>query len=145
MQGSTLAGMDPNTQPNIAVRVRLENPTGSTVVAQVGFRNEGSTPVRLWRRLTLPEGKMDGEHFNITADGQPVEYLGRTVKRSSPGPDEFILLGAQQVVASKIPLNDYYAIPARSQINVTYEAFNPSIGDQPLIRMQSNTATITVP
>jgi hypothetical protein len=145
MQGSTLAGMDPNKQPNIAVRVRLENPTGSNVVVQVGFRNEGSAPFRLWKRLTLPEGKMDGERFNVTADGQPVEYLGRTVKRSPPGPDEFIILAPRQVVTSKIVLNEYYAIPPRSQIHVTYEAFNPSIEDQPLTQLQSNTAAITVP
>ena len=54
---------------------------------------------------------------------------------------DFRPLAPGQVVFTTIRLSEYYALPPRGRLGVTFDAFNPSILRQDLLRLRSNTAT----
>ena len=144
IHGTTCPAMAATNQPPIEVTLSLEYSPGAGPVAQIEFRNRGTTPALLAKWLSLPEGRMDGEHFIVRADDRPVAYLGRTVKRSPPRPEDCLPLAPGQAITTRVVLRQYYALPPRSQISATYEAFNPTVGSQYLMTLRSNTATLTL-
>ncbi len=93
----------------------------------------------------MPDGELDADRFIINTDGGMAKYLGRTVKRPAPTADDFLLIQPEQVVVSTVRLDRYYALPEHGQITVVYQAFNPSVGGQPMIKLRSNEANISLP
>ena len=125
----------------IAARIRLSQPTPARLDVHLGFRNDGRGPALLWNALAMRHGKMDTRRFAVSVDGQEVEYLGPLTVRPEQSRADFTLLVPGQVVFTTIRLSEYYALPPRGRLGVTFDAFNPSIGQQDLLRLRSNTAT----
>ena len=137
--------MSGSAQPAIAVRVKLAQPEAAQLDVHLGFRNDGQAPVLLWKALAMAHGKMDTRRFVVLVNGNEAEYLGPLSVRPEQTQADFDALGPSQVVFTTIRLSQYYALPAKGRVTVQFDAFNPSIGQQSLVRLRSNTATIELP
>jgi len=128
--------------PAITVRIRLDRPGEGKLNVLLGFRNDGTAPALVWERLAMKDGKLDARRFIVSADGAPAAYLGPTTVRREQTEADFHTLAPGEIVTSTIQIGQYYALPSRGRVSVTFAAFNPGVLEQRLLPLRSNTATI---
>lgn len=72
------------------------------------FVNNGAEPVELLKWNTPLEKVLSADVFKVTIDGESVEYVGRTMKRASPGAGDFVVLDAGARTEALIDISRYY-------------------------------------
>ena len=90
----------------------------------------------------MKNGKLDARRFLVSADGAPAAYLGPVTVRAEQTEADFHTLAPGEIVTSTVPIGQYYALPARGRVSVTFAAFNPGVLDQALLPLRSNTASV---
>lgn len=138
-QPAMTAGQDPDP---FAVSLALSVLGGQMVQAKLMFRNVAQHPALLFKSFLTTGAQNYGDWFRITANGQPVRFKGRMVKRAAPGPDDFLTLAPGETAQGEFVLNYCYEIPFGSNVLAQFTAFNASLDDQPLMKLQSNVAEI---
>jgi peptidyl-Lys metalloendopeptidase len=144
LSASTVLAQRPPQQA-LTVEIAAEPLDRAGIRVALSFRNPNAVPMRLWMGFTPRDGNPRGDWFRISADGQPVPYIGPLAKRRAPDAGEFQLLPPGEKRVATMNLVGLYDLPRRRQLTVRFEAYDPSIGDQPLSLLVSNEARITLP
>lgn len=82
--------------------------------------NRSSSSIRVLRWST-PINGVSGDIFLVTRGSQPIQYIGRLVKRGEPTEADFINIEPGQSIAVPVDLSLYYAIYEAGNYTVTYE------------------------
>jgi hypothetical protein len=134
----------PQRQP-LTVQIAAEPIEPAGIRVALTFRNPNAVPMRLWTGFTPQDGNPRGDWFRISADGRPVAYIGPLAKRRAPAAEEFQVLPPGNVRTATMNLVGLYDLPRRRPLTIRFEAYDPSIGDQPLSLLVSNEVRVTLP
>jgi peptidyl-Lys metalloendopeptidase len=91
------------------------------VAVTVTFTNVSSEPVRLLNWVIPSEGIQEGL-FEVTRNGEPVEYIGPHIKRVAPGAEDFITLAPGQSVSGTAPVSGLYDLSESGSYTVRFAA-----------------------
>lgn len=97
---------------------------GSQLTFYVRNNSDSEVDLLIWN--TPLERHLSADVFTVTLNGQPVDYQGRMVKRSSPSEKDFLSIPAHERVDVQIDIADYYAMSAPGEYAVN---FTPTVID----------------
>lgn len=87
------------TADTTAVQGRLDvglglsdDPLAGSTLVRAWFENSTSAPVQILLWNTPIEPRLSADVFDVRRDGEPVDYLGRLVKRGEPSASDWITL-----------------------------------------------------
>jgi peptidyl-Lys metalloendopeptidase len=109
---------------NVTVEVSADRATlakGDDVVVTITLTNHADTTQYLLAWQTPLLG-VQGPLFDVLRDGQPVPYLGIQVKRSAPGPGDYIALAPGASRAERVELSALYDMRVTGAYSVRYRA-----------------------
>jgi peptidyl-Lys metalloendopeptidase len=122
---ATVASAGAFAASNVAVSVSpLKQNHGKTddVWVKVTMTNTSAQPQMVLKWHTPFGAEVDEALFDVTRDGEPVQYLGKHVKRAAPGPDDFFLLKPGQSYHAKIELSALYDMSVTGDYKVSYRS-----------------------
>ena len=130
----------PNGPPSLEVALRIEA-DAERITAHLAFTNPSGQPFALYEGNTCDGGSLDSDLFQIVDGQHRLAYRGRLVKRPAPAPSDFKAVPAGGRLEVDVRLEEAYAFPpSPGEYVATYQAYNPSVGVQPLTRLVSNAA-----
>jgi hypothetical protein len=127
----------------IRVTLAVES-RGNKLFATMTFTNEGQYPLDLVKFITIPTGKPDNDYFLIIDHHErELDYKGMMKKRAPPDEDGFFWLApGQSVQSGEVCLNDYYPIPKKGGLQLSYSSYNHFAGFS--AELVSNPVTIVL-
>jgi hypothetical protein len=135
----------PPQRQALTVQITAEPIATAGILVSLAFRNPNAIPMRLWMGFTPQDANPRGDWFRISADGHPVPYIGPLAKRRAPAAEEFQVLLPGAVRTATMNLMGLYDLPRGRPLTIRFEAYNPSIDDQPLSLLVSNEVHVTLP
>jgi hypothetical protein len=127
------------------IKVKLSIEKKEAVIAHLVFRNISGKSIYLNKQVTYYDGRVRNDYFEIKdSRGICVDYLG-VMANCTRTPDEYILLGPDETINSKIPLDEFYELKEGRKYKIQYCAYNPSVKDEywGLMEMGSNKVVIS--
>jgi peptidyl-Lys metalloendopeptidase len=104
------------------LELRLDAPVakdyGSGKISYALTNTSGATLHVL--RWQTPVGGMTGRLFEVTRNGEKVDYVGPMFKRAEPTAADYVELKAGETLATEIDLTAYYDMRAGGQFEVRY-------------------------
>lgn len=94
---------------------------GDNVLVRVTLSNTSGTAQHLLRWRT-PLDAIETSLFDITRDGQPVRYLGRSVKRAAPGPADYVRLDPGASLSKTVELSVLYEMSVTGSYTIRYRS-----------------------
>ena len=88
-------------------------------VVTVTLANRGAADVYLVRWQT-PVAGLDANLFEVTRDGEPVEYTGRLVKFARPTAEDYVRIPAGGALSARVDLAAAYDFSKRGEYGVRY-------------------------
>lgn len=88
-------------------------------VVTVTLANRGAADVYLVRWQT-PLAGLDADLFEVTRDGEPVEYTGRLVKFARPTAEDYVRIPAGGALSARVDLAAAYDFTKRGEYSVRY-------------------------
>ena len=73
-----------------------------------------------------PGARLDANLFEVTRDGQPVDYLGILVKRQSPTPADYVAIAPGKSISGSTELTRHYDMASGGEYLVSYRLDVPS-------------------
>lgn len=107
---------------DIVVKLTAANPrlaARDDVQVLVTLTNVSEHAVSLLRYNTVVDG-IQGNLFNVTRDGAPVQYVGRVYKRVAPQASDYITLNAGESIARTVSLSGAYDFSATGRYSVSH-------------------------
>lgn len=112
----------PSSQSN-PLRIGMAAASGSASdflgAVEVTVTNTSNKTVRV-PKWQLPSDFIEAQVFNVSRDGQRVEYQGPLIKRGLPKAEDFAILGAGQSYRITVDLSSAYDLSKTGQYVVTY-------------------------
>lgn len=108
----------------IDVNVTPLQPTvsrGDDVVVRVTLSNTSATAQHLLRWRT-PLDAIETSLFEVTRDGQPVPYLGRSVKRAAPVAADYVRLAPGASLSKTVELSVLYEMSVTGNYTIRYRS-----------------------
>jgi len=121
----TPLGMDGQAMGDVAVELSVASQSLSAhedAMIRVTFTNVTSQPVRLLRWYVPGTEGVKAELFEVSRDGEPVDYLGPHVKRMAPRAEDFVTLAPGEHLSGLAPLSDLYDLSATGEYTVRFSA-----------------------
>lgn len=116
-----LAFAQQNQEIEIVLQSRLPSYGNDTpLIIDFTLTNRSGSPIRVLR-WTTPINGVSGEIFSVTRGSQPIQYIGRLVKRGEPTEADFINIEPGQSISVPVDLSLYYAIYEAGNYAVTYD------------------------
>jgi len=94
---------------------------GDNVLVRVTLTNTAGTAVHLLRWRT-PQDGVGTSLFEVRRDGQPVRYLGRSIKRAAPGPADYFLLDPGASLSHTVELSTLYEMSVTGNYTIRYRS-----------------------
>lgn len=105
----------------IVLQSRLSSYGNDTpIIIDFTLTNRSGGSIRVLRWSTPLKG-VSGDIFLVTRGSQPIQYVGRLVKRGEPTEADFITIEPGQSITVPVDLSLYYAIYEAGNYTVTYE------------------------
>jgi peptidyl-Lys metalloendopeptidase len=92
---------------------------GENLVASVTLVNLSSRTVLVPRWL-VPGERLEADLFEVARGGEPVDYLGRLVKRAAPGAADFVALAPGESLRGTTELTKHYDMGDGGEYAVVY-------------------------
>ena len=89
------------------------------VVAAVTITND-SARTMVVPRWQIPGTRLEADLFQVTRDGQPVNYTGILVKRPAPTPADFVAIAPGQSISGSTELSRHYDMASGGEYLVSY-------------------------
>jgi len=115
---STSANTVARSNPLRVGMVATTTPSGFTGAVEVTVTNTSNKTARV-PKWQLPGASGQSELFQITRDGQPVDYVGKMVKRGVPTASHFAILRPGQTLRTIVDLSADYDLSQPGQYVVT--------------------------
>ena len=115
---------DPQPSGEVAVRLSVMNSTLSArenVAVTVTLTNVSAQPVRLLKWY-IPGDDFNEGLFEITRNGEPVEYIGPHFKRVTPRPEDFVVLAPGESLSGSAPVSGLYDLSETGSYTLNYSA-----------------------
>jgi peptidyl-Lys metalloendopeptidase len=123
--GDTSSELNEQAVNDIAVSLSVASQSLSAredVAVTVTFTNVSSQPVRLLRWFVPGTEGVKAGLFEVSRDGEEVEYIGPHVKRRAPQAEDFITLAAGQSLSGTAPLSGLYDLSESGNYSVRFAA-----------------------
>ncbi|HYO59201.1 M35 family metallo-endopeptidase [Archangium sp.] len=91
------------------------------VSVTVTFTNISSEPVRLLK-FYIPDGRLKEGLFEVTRNGEPVEYIGPHIKRAAPGAEDYVTLAPGESLTGSAPVSGLYDLSETGSYTIRYAA-----------------------
>ncbi|QRK06320.1 peptidase M35 [Archangium violaceum] len=91
------------------------------VAVTVTLTNISSEPVQLLK-FYIPDGRLKEGLFEVTRNGEPVEYIGPHIKRAAPRPEDYITLQPGESLSGSAPVSGMYDLSETGSYTVRYAA-----------------------
>jgi peptidyl-Lys metalloendopeptidase len=91
------------------------------VSVTVTLTNLSSAPVRLLK-FYIPDGRLKEGLFEVTRNGEPVEYIGPHIKRAAPTADDYVTLAPGESLTGSAPVSGFYDLSETGSYTVRYAA-----------------------
>jgi len=118
---------------------------GPAVLASLTIRNDSGADAHLEKSKVFADGEVANDLFLITAAGVSVPYRGKMVKRSTPGPNDFLTLPTGQEFKVTVDLSPAYAFPAGDHdYSIYYKAYHSYPSGDDFWILRSNDATFSL-
>ncbi|MBQ4845934.1 M35 family metallo-endopeptidase [Pseudoalteromonas sp. MMG005] len=95
--------------------------TEGDIHVELVLTNHDNSPVKVLKWYTAADG-VQGNIFNITRDGEPVEYTGALYKRTAPSENDYQMLKPGQSINYSIELSSLYNFALPGEYRVQYQA-----------------------
>ncbi len=118
LAASTSANPVARSNPLRVGLVATTAPSGFTGAVEVTVTNTSNRTARV-PKWQLPAASGESELFRVTRDGQPVQYVGKMVKRGLPAAIDFTILRPGQTMRTLVDLSADYDISQPGQYSVT--------------------------
>lgn len=108
------------------VRIEFEKDSYSSsegVLMRVAISNPNKRTIRVLRWFTPIDG-IEDDLFQVTLDGQPVEYIGPHFKRAAPADKDYVLLKAGESIETTVDLGGLYDLSRGGYYSVSYRALS---------------------
>lgn len=116
-----LAFAQQNQEIEIVLQPRLSSYGNDTpIIVDFTLTNRSGSAIRVLR-WTTPINGVSGEIFSVTRGSQPIQYIGRLVKRGEPTEADFFNIEPGQSISVPVDLSLYYAIYEAGNYAVTYD------------------------
>lgn len=117
--------------PPAGVTVQLSAPRSSISASEdlsvtVTIHNGSRAPLRVLRWHT-PTGEIEESLFEITRDGQPVEYLGAHYKRQAPTATDFVVVAPGKSLVATVELTALYDMSVSGQYSIRFDTRSPNL------------------
>jgi peptidyl-Lys metalloendopeptidase len=89
------------------------------LTVEVSFTNTAKHAVKLLAWYTA-EGELEEDLFEVTRDGEPVEYIGPHYKRPAPEKGDYITLAPGKSLTRSVDLSDFYDLSQTGDYSVRY-------------------------
>ncbi|ATB33411.1 M35 family metallo-endopeptidase [Melittangium boletus] len=116
---------DGRAMGDVAVELSVANHSLSAredAVIQVTFTNVSAQPVRLLKWYVPGTEGVKAELFDVSRDGEPVEYLGPHAKRRAPRTEDFVTLAPGERLSGLAPLSNLYDLSETGEYTVRFSA-----------------------
>jgi len=94
---------------------------GDNVLVSVTLTNTSDTIQHLLRWRT-PQQSLEAPLFEVQRDGQSVRYLGRRIKRTAPGPADYLQLAPGEVLTQTVELSRFYEMSITGNYTIRYRS-----------------------
>ncbi|AKJ03535.1 peptidyl-Lys metalloendopeptidase [Archangium gephyra] len=91
------------------------------VSVTVTLTNVSSQPVRLLK-FYIPDGRLKEGLFEVTRNGEPVEYIGPHIKRAAPTAQDYVTLAPGESLSGSAPVSGMYDLSETGAYTVQYAA-----------------------
>ncbi len=91
------------------------------VSVAVTFTNTSSQPVQLLK-FYVPDGHLKEGLFEVTRNGEPVEYIGPEIKRAAPTAQDYITLAPGESLTGSAPVSGMYDLSESGSYTIRYAA-----------------------
>lgn len=108
------------------VRIEFEKDSylsSEGVLVRVAISNPNKRAIRVLRWFT-PIGGVEDDLFQVTLDGQPVEYIGPHFKRAAPADKDYFVLKAGESIETTVDLGGFYDLSRGGYYSVSYRALS---------------------
>ncbi|HZH13192.1 MAG TPA: M35 family metallo-endopeptidase [Archangium sp.] len=108
----------------VAVSLSVSKATLSAsedVSVTVTLTNLSSAPVRLLK-FYIPDGRLKEGLFEVTRNGEPVEYIGPHIKRAAPTAQDYVTLAPGESLTGSAPVSGFYDLSESGSYTVRYAA-----------------------
>jgi peptidyl-Lys metalloendopeptidase len=108
----------------VAVSLSVSKATLSAredVSVTVTLTNVSSQPVRLLK-FYVPDSRLKEGLFEVTRNGEPVEYIGPHIKRAAPTAQDYITLAPGQSISGSAPVSGMYDLSETGAYTIRYAA-----------------------
>jgi peptidyl-Lys metalloendopeptidase len=89
------------------------------VTVSIAFTNTARHAVRLLAWQTVAE-ELEEDLFEVTRDGQPVEYIGPHYKRPAPEKQDFVVLAPGKTLTRTVDLTGFYDLSQTGDYDVRF-------------------------
>jgi hypothetical protein len=110
------------------------------------LKNDGDEDLYVLKWYTPLEG-LNSDCLTVLRNGKtPVPYDGPMIKRGNPGPDDYVLIPAGEIVAADVDVSESYAVskPAAYQVELNIPALErvpaPPTADKSAVLAQAKSA-----
>jgi len=100
--------------------IGVDEDNGISIRLKFSLKNGSENPIDVLKWGTPLEGEWTSDCLDVRHDGRPVPYIGMLVKRGTPGPDDYIRIGANQEVSGIVALEKGYQIYQAGEYTVQY-------------------------
>lgn len=118
---------------------------GDDVMVRVILSNTSGKVEHLLRWRT-PVGGIEAPLFEVRRDGQPVRYLGRSVKRPLPGPTDYLRLEPGATLSQTVELSALYDMSVTGSYTIRYQGTAvPALGGAALVALPASADLSSAP
>jgi peptidyl-Lys metalloendopeptidase len=101
------------------------------------FSNTSDKSINILKWNTPLEG-INADIFNILLNNQRISYVGRTIKRGSPQPDDYLTIKSGEIITGEVNIDDAYYISSQGsyiiELNTVILDFGYDSPDQLIAR-----------
>ncbi|HEX5747427.1 MAG TPA: M35 family metallo-endopeptidase [Archangium sp.] len=108
----------------VAVSLSVSKATLSAredVSVTVTLTNVSSQPVQLLK-FYVPDSRLKEGLFEVTRNGEPVEYIGPHIKRAAPTAQDYITLAPGESISGSAPVSGMYDLTETGAYTIRYAA-----------------------
>jgi len=85
------------------------------------YSNKGGDSISIYKWYVPENGQLWDPLFEITRDGQPVEYVGPLVKRRAPTADDVITLTPGKIISAAVQVSSVYNMTQSGNYIIKYK------------------------
>lgn len=115
---------------DIEAHISLVQLTADDIVLRVAIKNSETKAFNLLKWNLPPDGELTKSLFEVTCDGQKIDYTGKMVKRDLSAQDYFVLKPGEERVVN-IGLAQGYDVKSRAECKVKYFVWNQDARQMP--------------